>query len=235
MREKYKSSLTAKAKEDIKRLEDGEHIAYVIGFADFLGVRVDLSERPLIPRPETEYWVEKAIKAMEGWDAKLRVLDLFSGSGAVGLAVLKHVPQARVDFADIEPRYGKGVRKSARRNNIPAKKIRTITSDVFSNIRGKYDYILANPPYIPSSRELPGSVIKNDPVNALFAGRDGLKYIRAALKDAKKFLAPDGELWMEFDSSQKKEIGALARRYSYGASFFRDQYGKWRYATLKTK
>lgn len=233
LREKYRGKLTEKAKVDIERLQNGEHAAYVIGFADFLGVRVDLSEKPLIPRPETEYWTGKAMKEMEGWDARLRVLDLFSGSGAIGLAVLKYLPQARVDFADIEPRYAKGIRKSARKNGL--RRFRIITSDVFSKIRGEYDYILANPPYIPSSRELPESVAKNDPHNALFAGRDGLKYIRAVLKDAKKYLAPGGELWLEFDSPQKKEVGALARRHALDAEFFQDQYAKWRYAILKAK
>lgn len=233
LREKYHGRLTPAAEKDIVRLKRGEHVAYVIGFADFLGVKANLAARPLIPRPETEYWTEKIITEMP--DKPLRVLDIFCGSGCIGLAVLKHRPEARADFADIETGYFAGIKKSARSNKISVRRLRTIHSDVFKNIRTKYDYILANPPYIPrSGRRVQKSVLKNEPHRALFGGADGLKFIRALLKNAPQHLKPGGELVFEFDPPQKNAISALRRRLRHKVSFFRDQYGRWRYGILKT-
>ena len=223
--------------KDVKRLKRGEHAAYVIGFAPFLGVRVDLSEKPLIPRPETEFWVEKFIGSLltTRYSLPLRILDVFCGSGCIGLAVLKYVPSAHVTFADIEPRYFKGIRRSARQNHIATKRFRTQHSNILENVGMlRYDYILANPPYIPSGRKLP-TALRQEPENALFGGKDGLRYIRRLLKQAPRHLASNGKLVVEFDSRQKPAIAALAKQASYDAAFHRDQYGKWRYAILSLR
>lgn len=244
LRDKYDGRLTAAAKKDIERLKSGEHIDYVIGWKNFLGVKVDLSVRPLIPRPETEYWTEKVIEELRsrtknqepGTKHLLRILDLFSGSGCVGLAILKHVPETRVDFADIEPAYFKGIRKSARWSGISGKRLKAITSDVFKDLgSAKYDYILANPPYIPLPRKkrLPAAVTRQEPSRALFGGKDGLRFIRILLREGKKHLAGEGGMVIEFDSPQKPEIAALARRYGWHPEFSRDHYGKWRTAALR--
>ena len=149
---------------------EDQPIEYVRGFTNFLGCKIDLSKKPLIPRVETEFWVKKAIQNMSYnyktfANRKTRVLDIFAGSGCIGIAVLKHIKNAEVDFADIEDR-GVGHK--------------TIKSDVFSNIKGKYDFIFANPPYIPTNNKnlIQKSVLKYEPRRALFGGGDGLFYIR---------------------------------------------------------
>src|SRR5579872_6774723 len=92
LREKYGGQRTAAAERDIGRLRRGEHISYVIGWAPFLACHIDLAARPLIPRPETEYWNSEAIKMIKARRvAELRALDLFCGSGCIGAAVLKNV------------------------------------------------------------------------------------------------------------------------------------------------
>ena len=196
-------------------------IEYVRGFAEFLGCKIDLSKKPLIPRPETEFWVEKAIEIIKmGVSLPVRVLDVFAGSGCIGAAVLKHIKNAKVDFADIED---KGVGH------------KTIKSDVFKNIKGKYDYIFANPPYIPikNKNKIQMSVLKYEPHKALFGGADGLFCIRKFLKDAKNHLNSGGKIFMEFSPEQKKEIEKLAEKYGYkNHKFCKDQYGKWRYVVI---
>jgi release factor glutamine methyltransferase len=239
LREKYDGQKTKAAEKDIDRLVSGEHVNYVIGFAPFLSCRIDLSKKPLIPRPETEYWTEIAISKVKvqslttkNRKRTITILDLFCGSGCIGIAALRHIPQSKVTFADLEQSYFKGIRKSLRWNTILSNRARCLKSDVFSNIKGSYDYIFANPPYIPTSRKkrLPASVIRQEPSGALFGGQNGLKYIRTLLKEAIMHLKPSGAVFLEFDSSQKKAIAGLAKQYGYTAGFYKDQYDKWRWA-----
>ncbi len=194
-----------------------EPIEYVRGFAEFLGCKIDLSKKPLIPRPETEFWVEKAIEDIKkSGNKKIKCLDIFSGSGCIGIAVLKHCPGLLCDFADIE-------------NRCVGAKI--IKSDVFSNIKGKYDFILANPPYVAIKRknEVQKSVLKYEPKLALMAGDDGMLYIRKFLKQARSHLDKGGKIYMEFSPEQKKDTEKLIKKYKYSnCEFYKDQYNRWR-------
>ena len=264
----------AEAEKDIARLKKGEHVDYVIGWVDFAGCRIDLSpslagsrprlawsKRPLIPRPETEFWVEKAIEDIQrshyafssrftpsaAWGptrlgrkhsaraSSVRILDLFAGSGCVGVAVLKHIPLAKVDFVEKERGLLEQIKINAKLNGIASKRYRVFQSDVFSNIKGKYDCILANPPYVAETRKakVQKSVLEQEPHSAVFGGKDGLYYIRKFLKEAKGHLKPNGKIYMEFDSFQKQAIANLLKQFGYTRlEFFKDQYAKWRYARI---
>ena len=247
LEEKYGGKRTEAAEKDIARLEKGEHVDYVIGWVEFLGCKIDLSQKPLIPRPETEYWTEQVIQEIRckrSWDcpstagtvpATFQVLDLFAGSGCIGIAVLKHIPWAKVDFAEKEKKFLKQIEINAKLNGIAPNRYRLIQSDVFSNIKRKYDYILANPPYVAESRSqrVQKSVLEQEPASAVFAGKDGLTYIRKFLKETKNYLAPRGIVYLEFDSHQKAEVMKLAK--AAGAKevkISKDQFGKWRYARI---
>ena len=236
LREKYGGRMTAAAKRDIARLKNGEHINYVIGWSPFLGCRIDLSTRPLIPRPETEYWTKQAIGMIKKSGAvKPKILDLFCGSGCIGIAVLKHVPEAQVDFADIDKKYFTGIRKSLRMNKIKARRAHCIHSDVFKNIGAKkYDYVLANPPYIPTTgRVVAKSVLSQEPRRALFASKDGLRYIRNILRTGKAHLRLGGTMIIEFDPPQKRTIANYAKTQGWHTKFFKDQYKRWRFVELE--
>ncbi|OHA64613.1 MAG: hypothetical protein A2672_02850 [Candidatus Wildermuthbacteria bacterium RIFCSPHIGHO2_01_FULL_49_22b] len=252
LREKHKGKRTPAFLMDEERLQKGEPLDYLIGFVEFAGCRIDLSERPFIPRPETEHWTLKAIADLSynlnicsnyetaRKNHAIRCLDLFAGSGCVGVAVLKHMPTAHVDFAEKEPRFLKQIRINATLNRINPRRYRIIESDVFQSKNrtmersmGLYDYIFANPPYIAKSRRrrVQSSVLKYEPREALFAGEDGLKYIRRFLKEAKRHLNPGGRIYLEFDSPQKRAIEKLLSQFGYAAWQFRkDQFGKWRFA-----
>jgi len=205
-----------------KEEQTSEPLEYVRGFVEFLGCKIDLSKRPLIPRPETEFWVEKVISQIFDDRQKfvVRVLDIFCGSGCIGLAILKHVKNAQVVFADKYKYF-----------NHP----NFIKSDVFSNIKDKFDYIFANPPYIPITKKnkVQKSVLKFEPKSALFGGQDGFFYIKKFLKNAKNYLNRGGCIFMEFSPEQKKEIEKLINLYGYKKyEFHKDQYNRWRWIEI---
>ena len=230
-----------------KRLNGVGPLEYVRGFTDFLECKIDLSKRPLIPRPETEFWVEKAIKdiltysSLIGcccWQKKhqIKILDMFSGSGCIGIAVLKNIKNSRVDFSDSDKNCLEQIKINLKINRIKSGRYRIIKSDILKVInpsspqflRAKYDFVFANPPYIAlkNKNKVQKSVLKYEPRKALFGGNDGLFYI-------KKFLNSGGIIFMEFSPEQKKEIQKLILKYKYkNYKFYKDQYKKWRWVWI---
>ncbi len=238
--EKYRGKITGSKemvfKADKKRLESNEPIDYIIGFSRFLDCKIDLSLKSMIPRPETEFWVEKAIEEISKKEKRRKVhcLDIFSGSGCIGIAVLRALKNAKVDFSDKSENCLKQAKINLKLNRIKTSRFKLIKSDIFKNIKRKYDYVFANPPYVAKSKinRVQKSVLEFEPKTALFGAKDGLFHIRRFLKEAKNHLKLGGVIYLEFDSWQKKPIEKILKKHGCQAEFFKDQYDKWRY--LKT-
>ena len=211
---------------------------YRNGFAMFLGCRIDLSARPLIPRPETEFWVERAIGDLKNLKRSgARALDIFSGSGCAGIAVAKHLPGIRVDFSDIDPGAVGQIKINIRENNICPELANAFEGGFFNKIpKGiLYDAILANPPYIDPARigQVQKSVLDYEPRQALFSGNGGLEAIEIFLAQAGNFLRPEGFIYLEFDPSQKRRIAGIIREKKYSSfQFFKDQFSRWRFVKI---
>jgi len=253
--EKYKGKLGLKANLDIKKLKKGVPLAYLIGHQPFLGCQIDLKYRPLIPRVETEHWTEKAIEDIrKNKKEKIKCLDLFAGSGCIGIAILKNTKNTTVYFADIKRKYLKQIKRNLELNKIPQSRYRIIRSNIFNHtevglpydynifnrtkVGFSYDYILANPPYISlkERKMVQESVLNYEPRKALFAGGDGLKYIKEFLTEAKNYLNPEGKIYMEFGFGQKSAIEKIIRECHYrDYTFFKDQYDLWRYIIVKSE
>ncbi|HPX51723.1 MAG TPA: HemK/PrmC family methyltransferase [Candidatus Pacearchaeota archaeon] len=196
---------------------------YKRGFKDFLGIKIDLSKRPLIPRPETEYWVQWFIK--QDHKEKMKCLDLFSGSGCVGVAVLKNIQDSICHFGEIDDAFLEQIKINC--NDIDDSRYKIIKTDIFSNINEKYDYILANPPYVAKNRisEVGEDVIEYEPHIALFSGEDGMKAINKFIAEVKNYLNDGGYAIMEFDPQQKGEIKE--------GEFYKDQFGEYRFVIIR--
>lgn len=254
LKEKYRGRPNIKFKKDIERLKAGEPLDYVIGFTEFLGCKINLSKNPLIPRTETEYWVQKTIENSSlnfngRRNQETKFLDIFAGSGCIGVTILKHIKNSNVIFIEKDKKFLEQIEINCRINKIPPNRYKIIQSDIFNNsslykrslsqehsfFKGgnrKFDYIFANPPYIAKNRKIKiqKSVLKYEPRMALFGGKDGLFYIKKFLAQAKNFLNPKGKVFMEFDRVQKKEIEKLLKKYGYKDwEFNKDQYKKWRW------
>ncbi len=227
--QKYKGKETEELLADIKKMTEGESLEYLLGEINFVGAKVDLSLRPMIPRPETEFWVKQAIEDLLGTRRQfvLRVLDLFSGSGNVGLAVAKNIPEATVDFIELDSKLKPGVENSIIRNNIKKLRVRVLTGDTWTGAGGKYDVIFAVPPYVPQSmkEEVMKELSSEDPLS-FFDKEEGYYYHTQVLLRAKEFLKDDGVLYLEFDITQREKIEELVKEHGFtNYSFLKDPYG----------
>lgn len=231
IRDKYAGDRTADLTEDIARLASGEPLAYVIGWIPFLGTEIDLASRPLIPRVETEWWTEQLIAHLKNRFGELpfTLLDLCAGSGAIGLAVMKHLPNAVVTFAELKPEHAVGIEKSALRSGLGVPEI--LIGNLFEPVAGRtFDVIATNPPYVPDARPLPESVIGYEPKEALFAGVDGLTLVRRIARQARSYMAPGGEVWAECDTTHTDEAHLLFLQGGARSSIINeDQYGRPRF------
>lgn len=237
LKEKYNGRECLAYFKDIERIKKGEPLDYIIGFRKFLNCHIDLSLKPLIPREETEYWVEKTISEIKNQYClkPLKFLDVFSGSGCIGIAFLKHLRNANVVFAEKNYKFIEQIKINLKINRISKRRYQIIQSDIFSNIKGRFDFVFANPPYIATKNKIKiqKSVLKYEPKIALFGGKDGLFYIKKFLKKAKLYLKKEGIIFMEFDSPQKNKIEILLKKLNYlNYSFYKDQFNRFRYLKI---
>ena len=229
-RDKYAGDPSQITDEDRARLAAGEPLAYVIGWIPFLGLRIRLDSRPLIPRPETEWWAEELVRHLEDHfgDSPVRLLDLCAGSGAIGLSVLAKLPQAQVSFGELAPEHAEQIRANLLENGIDPVRADVRAGDLFEPFRGEsFDVIVANPPYVPEGRALEPGVVSFEPSEALFAGPDGLVLIRRIADEALAHLTRPGELWIECDIANAEEAEQLFLRQGVEYTELRtDLYGR---------
>ena len=240
-RDKYDGDPEADLSGDMQRLASGEPLAYVIGWIPFLNLKIYLESdtshqtvRPLIPRPETEWWTEKLITHLKYKfeDKPFTFLDLCAGSGAIGLAVLSAFPHAQVSFVEIELSFENLILKNIRENNLDKSRATIRSGNLFEPFSSNtFDIIATNPPYIPESSEptLSKSVTSFEPHSALFAGSDGLSLIRKIITESASHLNPDSELWMECDISNIATAQTLFQSSTSRipeTTIHEDQYGR---------
>jgi release factor glutamine methyltransferase len=238
LREKYLGVKSAAFEADCARLAAGEPLGYLIGHVPFLDCTIHLDSHPLIPRVETEYWVEKAIGAVSKLRGRTpKILDLCAGSGAIGVAVAKAVPDANLTFAEIDPAHLPTIQKNIE-TNTPLwfnrlNYYKVVAGDLFESVDGLFDYILTNPPYINAeANTVDENVATYEPHLALFGGAAGMEIIARIIAEAPTHLTPTGQLWIEHEPVQVEAITALAHTHGFFIVTHPDQYDTPRYSIL---
>ena len=237
IQEKYHGEVTSQTQRDIKKLQKGYPLAYLIGNQPFLNTIIDLSQHPLIPRIETEYWINILIQALKKRKTKqIHCLDIFAGSGCLGIALLKNLPQIKVDFAEKNKKFLKQIEINLKLNHISPDRYSLIMSDVFHSVSSRYNLIVANPPYVPPSHKklVQREVIKFEPLSAVFAPDKGMFFIKKFINQLPSHLLSGGQAYLEFDSWQKELINKFIQKQNiFTGHFFRDQYQRWRYVVIE--
>jgi len=198
---------------------------------NFLGCEIR-TQKSFRPRIETEFWAGKAIGENRQRKGNLKILDLFAGSGCIGISFLKRVGNSSVDFADISPEALSETEKNLKENGILSERYRIVESDLFSGLKGKkYDVILSNPPYVAEARikEVEDDVLKRDPAISLFGGKDGTDEIKRFLSEVGDHLKGKGVFYMEFDPLQEKAVKEALQNAKIGYQIEKDQFGKVRW------
>ncbi len=190
-----------------RRLQ-GEPLAYVLGEQHFWTLRLKVTPAVLIPRPETELVVERALQHLSKHPAA-RVLDLGTGSGAIALAVARDRPEAQVMAVDQSMAALAVAQENAAIHHLG--NVTFLHSDWFSAIpRQRFDLIVSNPPYIADGDpHLEPAVLAHEPTAALISGHDGLDAIRQIVTQAGGFLASDGWLVLEHGWQQATAVRQL--------------------------
>jgi release factor glutamine methyltransferase len=196
----------------LRRTVAREPLSRIVGVREFWGLDFLLSADALDPRPETETLVEAVLVRLPDRGRPYRFLDLGTGSGCLLLALLSEFRQARGVGVDLAPGAVALARDNARRLGLGAR-ARFAVSDWSSAIAGRFDAVVANPPYIAAAeiRSLPPEVRDYDPATALDGGPDGLAAYRAIAADLKRLLAPGGLLAVEIGAGRGAAVATILR------------------------
>ena len=216
----------SKLEENIKRLEAGEPVQYIVGNVDFYGLTFKVDKRVLIPRFETEELIEKTLELIN--DDHINILDIGTGSGCIAITLKSKLKNAFVDACDVSKDALEVAKLNAKENNCD---INFIESDLFSNINNKYDLIISNPPYITYDEEIDEIVKNNEPHLALYADNNGTYYYEQIFKSALNYLNNKYILAFEIGYMQGEILSKMATHYFTDAliEVKKDVYGKDRF------
>ena len=228
----------------IQKRSRGLPIAYIVGKKEFYGLSFFVSPHVLIPKPDTEILVEKALELAREKSRKignrevqaesrcLRVLDLCTGSGCIALSFAQEFcktkensPPLELFMSDISLAALRLAKKNTKQlfpasrkkqKNSDKLQIKIVRSNLFRNIKGSFDFILTNPPYVPT--RLTDELLldgRSEPRLALDGGKDGLRLIRQIAKDAKNYLKKDGWILIEAGEYHAKEVALILRERGF--------------------
>jgi release factor glutamine methyltransferase len=213
----------------------GEPMQHITGEAEFYGLPFFVNRDVLIPRPETEHLVEKALELAAPLPAP-RIADVGTGSGAIAVALAHHLPAASIAAVDISVAALDVARKNASRSRVGSR-IRFRNGDLLAPFPGeRFELIVSNPPYVPESDRdsLAVEVRDYEPARALFAGEDGLAMFRRLIPQASRALVPGGFIVLEIGFGQRPGVHALLADSGFtGIDFTADLQGIPRVASAQ--
>lgn len=218
----------------IKDLKKEKPLQQIIGYTDFLDVRIDVNEHVLIPRVETEEIVQRVINENKG-RKNLKIADICCGSGCIAIALKKAFPDANIYAYDISEEALKKSKENAEKNK---EKINFFKENILESKEKnqEFDIIVSNPPYVRESEKafMRNNVLLYEPALALFVSdKEPLIFYEHLLKFSNQNLAKNGKIYMEINENLAKETELLFKNFNYQTSVFKDLRGKDRLVFAK--
>lgn len=201
------SEENGKLEQALEELLRGIPLPYILGHWEFYGLDFNLKPDVLIPRPETELLVEKAIQWLNDHPERRWVADVGTGSGCIAVALTTHVKDLTIIASDISFTALGVAHSNAVRHGVRSR-IHLLQANLLPPGYKNYDLICANLPYIPSDTLKNLEIYGHEPTHALDGGVDGLSLIRRLLEESRYFISPGGMMLLEFEASQ----GILLRK-----------------------
>ena len=195
----------------IHRRQKHEPLQQITGYQEFMGLRFKVTPDVLIPRQDTEILVEEVMRYLHDG---MHILDMCTGSGCILLSLLKYSNDCEGTGCDISEPALKVAEENAKELSLNAS---FVQSNLFENISGKYEFIVSNPPYIPTGGipTLIEEVRDHEPVSALDGREDGLYFYREIVEKAGEYLYPGGMLFFEIGYDQAEKVSSLMREAGY--------------------
>lgn len=198
---------TNKFVDDVQKLIKGCPLQYITNSQEFMRLDFYVDENVLIPRADTEILVEEVIGSCDK-KKEYKILDLCTGSGAIGISLAKYIPNSCVVCTDISVKALEIAKKNAKKNEV--RNIEFIKSNMFENIKESFDIIVSNPPYIAKNVILTlDKEVQNEPHIALDGGEDGLDFYKTIANNAYVYLQKGGKLFLEIGYDQKEQVMKL--------------------------
>lgn len=212
----------AEFRQWVKRCGNHEPVAYLTGKGHFFSLEFKVTTAVLIPRPETELLVTEALEFIrhETYRPTVDVLDMCTGSGCIAVAIAQNAVETEIVAVDNSNDALAIANENVKKYDLQ-NRITLIESDMFNNVaqsgKGVFDIIVSNPPYIAAAEYelLDACVRDHEPRQALFAGDEGLDYIRRIIAGAEPFLADSGILMLEIAYNQAKQVTELCNESGY--------------------
>ena len=202
----------------LEQRADRVPLQHLTGRAPFRLLELAVGPGVFVPRPETELLVEWALSRLSGLEGPM-VVDLGSGSGAIALSIAHEHPGARVTAVERDPgalawtRHNALVRAGARDTPVGVVAGDMTDAGLLTELDGRVDLVVSNPPYVPDGARVPREVADHDPPLALWGGSDGLDVVRGMLGVAARLLRPGGWLGIEHADQQGTALPAVVRSY----------------------
>jgi release factor glutamine methyltransferase len=197
----------------LKRRLASEPMQYITGAQEFFGLLFEVTPAVLIPRPETEHLVEAALEHIAP-EAKSRIVDVGTGSGAIAVALAHALPRAHVTAVDLSPAALELARRNAQRHGV-LERVTFLQSNLLAAVDGAdFDMVVSNPPYVAEGEVLEPQVFDYEPHSALYSGPTGLEVYERLIPQARKVLKLQGWLLLEIGFGQQPAVEALLRSWS---------------------
>lgn len=194
-------------KRCLSKRKKGLPLQYIIGEWEFYSLPFKVGKGVLIPRADSELLVDLVLEELDHYTEKT-VLDLCSGSGALGIAIAKNRQNTKVTLVEKSRKAFGYLKENIKLNGV---KLKAVSADIFKwTPENPADVVICNPPYITKKEMLfLQKEVKKEPVSALLGGKDGLKFYRLLAERADDFLKPGGKMFVEIGYAQANDVTAI--------------------------